>query len=564
MKARVDGNPVNDKTTSSLYQTASALLISNYIQRTVADAKRIDELDALKIEILDQPANEQLRSRIRQLDLRVRRDKIRRLDFSRKGSYLLLGGVAVFLVGIKCASAFRKKLPSPQPKADSRDEQIREARRGRWAVTVGLIVLGAGALLLVLRPRVDFGGAALVSASYPSAEEIGKNWPGFRGPGGLGISAYTNVPTNWNGKTGEGILWKKKVPLPGHSSPVFWGDRVFVSGGNKDKREVYCFDAVSGKLLWQRSVEGVEGSSSGGEVKVDEATGFAAPTVVTDGRRVYAIFANGDVGCFDFGGRRVWETSLGVPESAYGYASSLAIYRNLLLIQYDQGSVEDEKSKLIALSVFSGQTVWQTKRPVPNSWTSPIVAQIGNQAQIITCADPWVIAYDPTNGAELWRAECLGGEVAPSPIYAGGLVFAIEPYGKLVAIRPDGQGNVTKTHIAWSAEESTPDICSPVSNGELIFLLTTEGTLSCYDVADGTKVWEKDVGGSFQASPSIAGDRVYLVSEKGVTYIIETGTEYKELVRCELGEKVYASPAFADGRIYIRGIENLYCIGNTD
>ncbi|MHC4464702.1 MAG: outer membrane protein assembly factor BamB family protein [Planctomycetota bacterium] len=558
MKARVDGNSVNDKATSSLYQTAvgtavvagvfslivSALLILNYIQRTVADAKRIDELDALKIEILDQPTNEQLRSRIRQLDLRVRRERIQRLVFSRKGSYLLLGGIAVFLIGIKCASAFRKKLPSPQPKADSRDEQIREARQGRWAVTVGLVALGAGALLLVLRPRVDFSKAALVSASYPSAEEISKNWPGFRGPGGLGVSAYTNVPTNWNGKTSEGIFWKKKVPLPGHSSPVVWGDRVFVSGGNKDKREVYCFDTVSGKLLWQMSVKGVESSGSK-EVKADEATGFAAPTVVTDGRRVYAIFANGDVGCFDFNGRRVWETSLGVPESAYGYASSLAIYRNLLLIQYDQASVEDEKSKLVALSVFSGQTAWQTKRPVPNSWTSPIVAQIGNQAQIITCGDPWVIAYNPTNGTELWRAECLGGEVAPSPIYAGGLVF-------------------TETHIAWSTEESTPDICSPVSNGELIFLLITEGTLSCYKVADGTGVWEKDLGGSFQASPSIAGDRVYLVSEKGVTYIIQAGAKYKELARCELGEKVYASPAFADGRIYIRGIENLYCIGNTD
>ena len=285
---------------------------------------------------------------------------------------------------------------------------------------------------------------------------------------------------------------------------------------------------------------------------------------MTDGRRVYAIFANGDVGCFDFNGRGVWEASLGVPESAYGYASSLAIYRNLLLIQYDQASVEDEKSKIVALSVFSGQTAWQTKRPVPNSWTSPIVAQIGDQAQIITCGDPWVIAYNPTNGTELWRAECLGGEVAPSPIYAGGLVFAIEPYGKLVAIRPDGRGNVTETHIAWSIEESTPDICSPVSNGELIFLLITEGTLSCYKVADRTKVWEKELGGSFQASPGIAGDRVYLVSEKGVTYIIQAGTEYKELARCELGEKVYASPAFADGRIYIRGIENLYCIGNTD
>ncbi|MHC4633374.1 MAG: outer membrane protein assembly factor BamB family protein, partial [Planctomycetota bacterium] len=132
------------------------------------------------------------------------------------------------------------------------------------------------------------------------------------------------------------------------------------------------------------------------------------------------------------------------------------MYRNLLLIQYDQGMAEDQMSKLIALDAFSGQTVWETKRPIPNSWTSPIVVQIGNQHQLITCGDPWVIAYDPANGAELWRAECLAGEVAPSPIYANGLVFAIEPYTKLVAIRPDGRGDVTKTHIAWSVEDGTP------------------------------------------------------------------------------------------------------------
>ncbi|MHC4529582.1 MAG: PQQ-like beta-propeller repeat protein, partial [Planctomycetota bacterium] len=495
--------------------------------------------------------------------LQVRQDRIRRLDFSRRGSYLLLGSVAVFLIGVMWVSAYRKKLPSPQLQGDRRQEQIRDAKQARWAVIVGLAVLGSGALLLALRPGIDFSRAGIVSTSYPSAEEISKNWPRFRGPGGLGISAYTNVPTNWNGATGEGILWKKKVPLPGHNSPVVWDDRLFVSGADANNREVYCFDALSGDLLWRKEVgDGAEGGKE--PVSVSEDTGFAAPTVVTDGRRVCAIFATGHVGCFDFNGKELWTKDLRAPDSAYGYASSLAMYRNLLLIQYDQGSVEDEKSKLIALSLFSGQIVWQTKRPVPNSWTSPIVAQIGHQPQIITCGDPWVIAYDTANGAELWRAECLGGEIAPSPVYTGGLVFAMEPYMSLVAIRPDGRGDVTKTHIAWSAEEDAPDISSPVSNGELIFLLTSDGTLTCYKVTDGTKLWEKDLEGNFQASPSIVGDRVYVISEKGVAYIIEAGTKYKELTRCELGEKVYASPAFADGRIYIRGAENLYCIGNSD
>jgi outer membrane protein assembly factor BamB len=574
MKASIDNNLVDGKSASRWYQTAVrvaivggvfsvivfAFLVLNYVQRTVADPKRIEELDRLKIEILDRLADEQLISRIRRLDLRVRQDRIRRLDFSRRGIYLLLGGVVVFLIGVKWAATYRKKLPSPQPRGDDRDAQVREATCARWVVTVGLAALGSGSLFLAFTPRIDFSEAPTRSTSYPSWEEINKNWPRFRGPGGLGISAHTNVPTNWNGRTGEGILWKRKVPLPGHNSPVLWGDRVFLSGADANSREVYCFDAVSGDMLWRKAVVTVADSNAE-TPEVMEDTGFAAPTVVTDGRRVYAIFATGDVGCFNVNGEEVWARALGMPESSYGYASSLAIYRNLLLIQYDQGSVEDEKSKLIALSIFSGQTAWQTKRPVPNSWTSPIVIKVGSQHQIITCGDPWVIAYNPANGTELWRAECLGTDVAPSPIYAGGLIFGIEPYTKLAAIRPDGRGNVTKTHIAWNVDVDAPDICTPVSNGELIFLLTTEGTLTCYQVRDGKKLWEKDVGKDFKASPSLVGDRLYLLSEKGVMFIIEAGDEHKELARCELGEDCRASPAFADGRIYIRGTENLYCIG---
>lgn len=552
--------------------------------QSAVDPNRAEELETLKTEIRGDPDDEQLLSRIRQLDLEVKQDRIRRLDlqfrqdkirsrdFSRKGCYLLLGSVVVFLVGVKLAEAFKKKMPAgfprsggpPQLRGDEPYEQVREAMRARWAVTAGLAILAAGVLFLITGPRIDFTEADVASTSYPSTEQINKNWPCFRGPGGLGISAYTNVPTNWNGKTGEGILWKTEVPLWGFSSPVIWGDRVFLSGGDENKLEVYCFDALSGRLLWTGDVKRAPKPDEE-PFEPMEDVGFAAPTMVTDGRQVYAIFVTGDVGCFDFSGKKVWARSLGIPDSAYGYASSLAMYRNLLLIQYDQGMAEDQMSKLIALNAFSGQTVWETKRPVPNSWASPIVAEIGDEHQIITCSDPWVIAYDPSdpNGAELWRANCLAGEIAPSAICANGLIFAIEPYTKLVAIRPDGRGDVTQTHIAWSIEDGTPDICSPVSNGEVIFLLATEGLLMCYKVADGTKLWEKELEEYFFASPSLVGDLVYLLSEEGVMFIIEAGPEYKEVARCELDEECRASPAFADGRIYIRGLENLYCIGQT-
>jgi len=567
------------------------LFVTNYVRGRIIDTKWETQSENLKIELRQHPDDEQLLLRIRQLDLQYRRHIIRRLDFSRKGSYLLFGSVVILLIALKCADTFKKKVPAPQLPGDRRSEQLCQAALARWAVTAGLAVLGSGALILALSADIDFSGTGAAITSYPSMEQISENWPSFRGPGGLGISAYTNVPADWNGKTGDGIFWKTKIPLPGNSSPVIWGDRIFLSGGDPNELQVFCFDAVSGRLLWTGDVTRAPLKSDEEPFEVMEDTGFAAPTVVTDGRRVYAIFATGDIGCFDFDGKPVWTRSLGIPDSAYGYASSLAMYRNLVLIQYDQGGPEDEMSKLIALDGFSGQTVWETKRPVPNSWSSPIVTEIGGQVQLLTCGDPWVIAYDPAKGIELWRVKCLYGDIAPSPIYANsvrdptekvsnganGLVFAIEPYSKLVAIRPDGRGDVTETHIAWSLEEGAPDICSPVTNGELIFLLATEGFLTCYKVADGKRLWEQDLRENFFASPSLVpapasgdasrgsgGDKLYLLTEEGVMLIVQAGPEYKELTRCELGEDCHASPAFADGRIYIRGLENLYCIGKKN
>jgi len=577
MKSDADNKAQNVEVTSPWYNSAVAtaviaavfsviiltFVVLNYVQTSVVLPKQEEQLEALKVEIRSQPDNEQLLSRIRQFDLAIRRTRIRRRDLARKGSFLLLGSVIVLLIGAKWASALIKKLPAPKSQPGNRDEQVKGATRARWAITAVSVVLVTLILFLVMSPQVDFGGAGAQVTSYPSMEEIAKNWPRFRGPGGLGISPYTNVPTKWDGKTGEGILWKSEVPLPGHNSPVVWENRVFCSGADPNMRQVYCFDAISGALLWRVDVPTLP-QGSVGPIELGEDVSYAAPTVVTDGRYVCAIFPTGDVGCFGFDGKRIWVRSLGMPDNAYGYASSLGMYRNLLLIQYDQGAEDDEKSKLIALNTLSGDTVWQTKRPVGNSWTSPIVAKIGGQYQVITCGAPWVIAYDPTDGEEIWRAECMAGELAPSPIYAGGKVFVIEPYTKLVAIRPDGRGDVTKTHIAWSVEEGGPDICSPVSNGELIFLLETGGFLTCRNVADGAKLWEHDLMADFLASPSLVGDRLYLLSQEGVMFIVEVGTECKELARCELGEQCNASPAFADGRIYVRGLTNLYCIARKD
>lgn len=537
------------------------LLVSNFVRSSVIQARREQELVNQKIEIQKRPNDEQLLARIRRLDLQYRQNLFRNLDFTRKGAYLLLGSVVIMLIGFKGASALKKRMPMPQPATDRLTEQVREAKFSRLAVTAGLIALGFGALLLAIRPGIAFFETIQVDTSIPSLEQISKNWPRFRGPEGSGISAYTNIPDHWDIKTGEGILWKTEVPLAGMNSPVVWEDRVFLSGGDPNSLEVYCFDAFDGRLLWTGSVGRLSVRNDNESLDVMEDTGYAAPSVATDGRRVYAIFATGVVGSFDFDGNKIWEKDLGIPDNMYGYACSLAMFENLLLIQYDQGAVEDEISVFLALESFSGRTIWETKRPVESSWTSPIVTLIDGRYQLITCSNPLVIAYNPADGTELWRADCLGADVAPSPVYANGLVFVIEPHMNTLAIRPDGHGDVTETHISYKIDFA-PDICSPVSNGEMIFLLSTDGLLCCYKTEDGAKLWEKELGEYFQASPSLVGDKLYLLSEEGTMFIVEVGPEYKEAEKVELGEKCFASPAFVDGRIYIRGVKNLYCIGN--
>ena len=500
---------------------------------------------------------------IRGYELSLRREYYYRQAFARWGGWLLLSGVVAFLAAVKYAVDCRKEAPRPAGGAAPEDAP-RTASAARWAVgAVALALVGATVAAIVhfvaAPPAEDLTGAV---ATYPSPEEIARQWPRFRGPGGVATSAYANIPTKWNGKSGEGILWETPVPLPGRNSPVVWGDAIFLTGATETKREVYCFDARSGRLRWQRPVETPEGKAAPAP-KVEEAAGYAAPTAVVDGRRVAAIFANGDVAAFDFEGNPLWARSLGVPKNIYGHAASLAMYRNMVLVPYDQGRPENRKSRLIALDAATGKTLWEALRPVSNSWATPIVIDAGGQAQVVTAAEPWVIAYDPLTGAEIWRAKCLRGDVAPSPVFADGVVYVVNTGADLVAIRPDGKGDVTKSHILWRSPDNLPEASSPLAAGGRVWTVLTYGRLTCYDARDGRIVYEHDWEAAFWSSPSLVGDSIYLTSEKGVTFIVSATREFKELGRSELGEKVYTSPAFLDGRIYLRGEKHLFAIGNA-
>ncbi len=400
------------------------------------------------------------------------------------------------------------------------------------------------------------------STITPNNKTLG-NWPSFRGANGSGISPHTNLPTQWDGATNKGVLWKVPCLLPGNNSPIIWQKRLFLSGATKERREVYCYDADSGTLLWQKDVT-TKPLANAKPVKTNTGTGYAASTLVTDGERVFAMFATGDLTALDLSGNIVWTHSPGTPNNHYGHASSLAIYKNLVIAQVDQGRAKDKLSKLTAFNGATGEREWQVTRKVPCSWASPIVVDHPTRPLVITAADPWVIAYSPQTGDEIWRASCLDpAEIGPSPIYSDGLVFAGNEYATFSAIRANGTGDVSKTHIQWSADEGLPDVCSPLATGKFVLLLASHGTLTCYDKQKGgDPLWEEEFDTRFSSSPSLVGDRVYLFDDKGKTWVVQpTRERCKRIATASLGEKCVTSPAFQSGRLYIRGKVHLFCIG---
>ncbi|MDW8310998.1 MAG: PQQ-binding-like beta-propeller repeat protein, partial [Verrucomicrobiales bacterium] len=385
-------------------------------------------------------------------------------------------------------------------------------------------------------------------------------WPRFRGPDGSGVSAFTNVPLTWDAASGANLLWKTAVPAPGHGSPVVWSNRVFLSGGDAARREVFCFDATSGALLWRRAVENVPGSPAV-QPEIPEMTGFASPTVACDGRRVFALFANGDLAAFTLDGAPVWAKNLGVPKNAYGHAASPVVWPGRLIVQLDQDEGAPGGSKLLAFDPASGRLLWEARKPTHSSWATPIVVEAAGRPQVITLAVPLVMSHAPEDGRELWRADLLGGEVTPSPVFAAGLVLAVNPSTELIALRPDGAGDVTRSHVVWRAPDNAPDVTSPVSNGELVFTVTSGGLLTCFEARDGQKLWEAPLEIEVQASPAIVGGKLFVPGLKGEAVVVEAARAFKELARSRLADEFLASPAFADGRMFLRGQTNLWCVG---
>ena len=537
------------------------------------------ELLPLKAALREDPKNEPLKQQIRQLDQKLRHDYFRREKLATRGGWMLVGSAAVFLIALQFARQL--KLPRiPVPKITGRPEDpVRTSALAAKAVagtTLGLagltlaLVWGTGrqwqgelAKQAEATPEAD-APEVVEEAWFPSDEELAANWWRFRGPDGSGITTLPDLPETWDGPSGKNVLWKTEIDLPGENSPVVWGDHIFLTGADETQRAVYCFSATSGELLWKEAV-GTPQSERAEPPEVMEDTGYAAPTAVTDGRRVFAIFANGDVAGFSNEGKRLWARSLGAPENMYGHAASLTMWRNLVIIVFDQSDSEAGMSKIMALDAANGEPVWSTPRPVANSWVSPLIINADGREQIITSADPWVIAYDPATGGELWKLDCMSGDVAPSPVYVNGLVYLGCDQTSVVAIKPDGSGNVTETKLAWfNDEDGLPDMCSMFCDGPRVYTLVY-GMLFAFDAFTGKLLWEHDTEEQFQASPSMINGKMQLLTNDGVMITGEASQEgFKETARAELGEGVGASPAFAPGRIYLRGENHLFCIGTKD
>ena len=386
---------------------------------------------------------------------------------------------------------------------------------------------------------------------FPSEKELKANFNAFRGYGSNGIDFHKNIPTTWNGESGESILWKTAIPIHGYNSPIIWDDKLFISGANADQREVYCLDRNTGDILWTYQVTGVPGSPAQSP-KVTDDTGLAAPTLTTNGQLVFALFGNSDLVALDLDGNLIWSKNLGPTNNHYGHSSSLMIYEDILILQWDVKN----NPRLIGLNAQSGEQIYETPRKVKISWASPVLVDAGNQMEVILVADPIVASYNPKTGEEYWQLDCIFGEVGPSVAFGSELIYAVNEYAVLVAIKP---GDTPE--IVWENDELLSDVPSPIVKDGLMYLATSYGVVVCYDAESGEKYWEQEFSNGFYGSPMYSDGNIFIMDMDGVVHVFKASKTYQAISSNPLGEGGMTTPAFMDGRVYIRGNEHLFCVG---
>lgn len=385
-----------------------------------------------------------------------------------------------------------------------------------------------------------------------------ENWPRFRGPLGTGHHAGAPLPTKWGP---ENVLWRVELKGEGHSSPVNWEHRIFLTAATDQCRTrwVFALDARDGRLLWERSVP------CDAACKTHKLNSFATPTCVTDGQRVIAFFDRAGIHCFDLNGKPLWSQSLGEFPGPWGVAASPVLSGNLVIQNCDaQGA-----SSLVALDKNTGKIVWRTPRgekPM-GGWGTPVEIRAGARAELLVSGETGLDAYDPATGKPLWFCASFNGRGEPGPEFAHGLIFMLNgKSGDIYAVRPGGTGDVSETHRVWRTPRTKiRDLSSPIVVGEYLFAIDMKGSATMYEARTGKVLWSEKIPGAFSASPVESRGLIYLNNEAGETLVIRPGPKLDVLARNSIGERAgelfRASLAPINGRLYLRSHRALYCIG---
>jgi outer membrane protein assembly factor BamB len=418
------------------------------------------------------------------------------------------------------------------------------------------------------------------------------NWPSFRGAGAAGVADGSSLPASWDVKTGANILWKTSIPGLSHSSPVIWGDRIYVTtavssrpdatfkkglygaGTASDDTSVQkwmllSIDRKTGKVVWERvAYEGVPKENR--HIK----STYANATPATDGQVIVAFFGSQGAYGFDMNGKPLWSRDLGrfdvgaydAPEYEWGTASSPILYKELAIFQCDQ----QKGSFLAALDRKSGKTVWKTERNELPSWGTPTVVPAKTGPELVTNGSNFVRAYDPATGKELWR---LGGSskiTAPTPVYSGDLVVIASgrrPEAPVFVVRTGGNGDITgKENVLWHKQQRGSYMPTPLIYGPHLFVLNNSGVLDCYDLSSGADVYRERIahqGSGFSASPVASDGKIYLAGEDGDIFVVKTGAKYEQIGRVEMGESIMATPAIAGKMLLVRTSGHLFAIGKN-
>ncbi|MDD4821652.1 MAG: PQQ-binding-like beta-propeller repeat protein [Bacteroidales bacterium] len=406
--------------------------------------------------------------------------------------------------------------------------------------------------------KFSIGLIAWIVASSMSVTQA-ENWANWRGPNGDGISNETNLPTKWDSTTN--VLWKSPIPGVGHSSPIIWEDKLFTLTAYPEKNEkaLLCYDCKNGKLLWQTTVLKSKLENKHGD------NSFASGTPATDGKWVYVSFLDGEdvvVAAYDFTGKLVWIQRPGKFSSPHGYSCSPVLFENKVIIN---GCSKSPDSFVAALSLTDGKPLWKVALPnLSHSFSTPIFRKIAGKMQMIFLGNKEVASYNPEDGSKYWFVNGPSEDFCATPVYneKRGLILISSawPLRNLLAIKPDGQGDVTKSHVVWQSKEGAYYVPSPVCTDDYLFSTMTNGKVNCIEIATGKVLWTQELGKQY-ASPVLSNGLVYMPNDDGVITVFKAGPTFVPVAKNAMGEMMYASPAISNGKIYLRGDKHLFCIG---